>query len=211
MSLDTVNIKGRNYSFSDAKTGTMVTVQDGVTPFLTYLAKSFPKEFTKALGSVGWWLRKRIQDAAYEENPPHTNWPPLSDIQRLRTLDDVKRERLGKSLRTPATHAFGALVKAVGYKRDKTLMRVRVGWLSSSAASKAAKLQAGFSTQVTGKMKRFFAASGLGIPKGATIETKGRELIRPVFEDSREEIGRRIETKISEYLGRSESRFGKAA
>jgi hypothetical protein len=203
-------IRMRNYEFF-TKNGSMVTVKDGVTPFMAYLAKTFPKEFTKALGSVGWWLRKRIQEAAYSENPPHAHWPALSDIQQLRTLDDLKRERLGKKLRDPATHAFGALVKAVGYKRDKALMRVRVGFLSQDAAAKAARLQAGFSTKVTDKTRRFFAAAGLGIPKGETIETEGRALIQPVFEASKKEIGVRIETKISEYLGRSERRYSRAA
>ncbi len=185
----------------------MLEIRDGVTPFLAYCARTFPNEMNKALGHIGWWMRKRIQEAVYKEKPQGTHWPALSDIQRMRTLDDVKRERLGKSLRAPATHAFGQLVKAVGYKRDKALMRVRIGWLSRAAAAKAAKLQAGFSTPVTLKMKRFFAAAGLGIPEGGSIRTEGRELIRPMFEASQREVMQRIEDKIHSYLFRAERKF----
>jgi len=209
--MDTVRIGDRDYPFYSKASGSMLEIKDGVTPFLAYCARTFPNELNKALGHIGWWMRRKIQDAVYEEDPPGANWPAISDIQRMRTLDDVKRERLGKQLRAPATHAFGQLVKAIGYKRDKTLMRVRIGWLSKAAAAKAAKLQAGFSTPVTGKMKRFFAAAGLGIPEGGTIRTEGRELIRPMFETSRQEVMERIEMKIEGYLFRTERKFKLAA
>ncbi|MBC16555.1 MAG: hypothetical protein CL942_05830 [Desulfovibrio sp.] len=208
--IDTVTIGDRKYPFYSKATGSMIEIRDGITPYMSYLVQTFPDELNKALGHIGWWMRRRIQDAVYEEDPPGTNWPELSDIQRLRTLDDIKRERLGKRLRAPATHAFGQLVRAIGYKRDKHLMRVRVGWLSKAAASRAARLQAGFSTPVTPKMKRFFAAAGLPIPSGS-IKTEGRELIQPVFDATKGEVMQRIEDKVHGYLFKTEKKFKTAA
>ena len=191
----------RTYGFySHPGLSTSIKIDDTATPFLSYLARTFPEELNKALGALGWMLKNEIQDSIYGANPPGASWPPLSDIQTYRVLDDVKREKMGKKLRAPATNPFGALVRAVGYRRDKHAMKVQIGWLSASAASWALKLQKGFSTEVTPQMRRFFAASGLGIPKGGTIETPGRDLIGPIFEHMHPQFGPFLERKVGEYL-----------
>ncbi len=202
--MDRVTIHGRSYPFLSG--GTTIRITDTALPFLAFLARNFPAEVNKALGHVGWWLRGEMQEAVYRDAPPSGGmWPSLSMIQRLRTLDDLKG-----AFKSPATHAFGKLVKALGYRRDKRLMMVQVGWLSKASAFRAAILQKGFSTRVTPRMRRFFAAAGAGIPSGR-IESPGRDLINPVFTANRREIGRRIERKVGEYLNNTGRKFGRPA
>ncbi|WP_018125701.1 hypothetical protein [Desulfovibrio oxyclinae] len=193
----------RTYPFySSHRGGARVAIRDTTAPFMAFLVRTFPSEFNRALGSAGWWLQQEIKNTVYDEDPPGENWPELSEIQQQRVLDDAKGH-----FRQPATHAYGQLVKAVGYRRDKRLMRVRVGWLSPAAARRAWSLQRGFSTRVTDKMRRFFGAAGLPIPAEDTIESPPRDLITPVYEGSRDEVFERIEQKISYYLGKSSRAF----
>ncbi len=195
---DTVNIKGRSRPFFEAG----VEIKDESAPYLNHLAKTFPHELNRALRHIGWWMRKEMQDAVYRGGPASARWPRLSQIHASRTIDDAKGR-----FKAPATHPYGRLIRALGYRHDAAAMSVRIGWLSRAAAQQAEKLQQGERVQVTEKMRRFFWAAGVPLTT-STINVPARPLIEPMFFEKRREIHARIEKRVLRNLrSRPANRF----
>jgi len=200
MAVDSVRIKGRRYRFYG--NDTFVRIRDEAHPWLQHMAREFPSELNRALRHVGWWARKELRSAIFEGGVAGSSWPPLSDVQQMRRIDDLKGR-----LRNPRTHPFGSLVRAIGYKHEPAIMRVRVGWLSRSAAAQGAKLQKGFTTQITPKMRRFFWAADIPLSGSkAVFRTPARPLFDPFFMANRRKIYARIESRILYYLNKSKKR-----
>jgi len=215
-----VEIKGRKYPFfSDGTIGTMIRINDEAQPYLAYLARTFPKEFNRALRHVGWWLHKELKEACLQGGPPGHRWPALSLMQRGRWFENYKtetmreivsdatgdeRKALAKSLRRMRSLTpwpFGELVRAIGYKHEPEKQRVRIGWLSKAAARRGAELQKGFETAVTPKMRRFWWAADAPLAKETRIlRTPARPLFEPMFRAKEREIHERIENRIRMYL-----------
>lgn len=201
---------GRRYPFlNGGPQGQPVhlSIDDGGGRYLRRLADQFPREFAKAIKSAGWALRKDLQDDIYNGGPGEARWSPLSDPHAGRVFDDAKGIQ-----RAPRTHPMGQLVRAIGYRYDRSSQSVRVGWLSHSAAKRGAELQLGFRTRVTKKMRRFFWAIGVPIAKGATmIETPGRDLFDTVMRHRERAIQQYVERKVHEHVRKSAGRFAWAA
>lgn len=201
---------GRRYPFLDGGpqgSAVSMSVDDGGGRYLRRLASQFPREFAKALKSAGWSLRKDLQDDIYKGGPGEARWSPLSGPHAGRVFDDAKGIQ-----RVPRTHPMGQLVRAIGYRYDRSSQSVRVGWLSHSAAKRGAELQRGFRTRVTNKMRRFFWAIGVPIAKGTTmIETPGRDLFDTVMRHRERAIQQYVERKVHEHVRKSAGRFSWAA
>lgn len=201
---------GRRYPFlNGGPQGQPVhlSIDDGGGRYLRRLASQFSREFAKAIKSAGWALRKDLQDDIYKGGPGEARWSPLSDPHAGRVFDDAKGIQ-----RVPRTHPMGQLVRAIGYRYDRSSQSVRVGWLSHSAAKRGAELQLGFRTRVTKKMRRFFWAIGVPIAKGTTmIETPGRDLFDTVMRHRERAIQQYIERKVHEHVRKSAGRFSWAA
>ena len=164
---------------------------------MRHLADTFPGEFNRALRHIGWWLRKEMQDAVYRGGPASARWPRLSQIHAMRTIDDAKAEQGRGKRKPPATHPFGRLVHAIGYRHDRAGMSVRIGWLSRSAAQQAQKIQKGERIRVTDRMRRFFWAAGVPLSSHTReMVAPARNLIGPVYQEKRFEIQKRIEERI---------------
>jgi len=201
-----VNIRGRDYGFH-AGGGTLYRINDGITPAMAMLARTFPAELNRALASLGWILRKKMREAIRAGGPPGTSWPKSAGIGKLqRRGDRAWRTRASN----PNTGHFGHLYMAVAYLREKSAQRVRIGFLSKESARYAVWVQQGFRTGVTAKMRRLFSARGLKISGKSNIETPARPLVGPVFRAVEDQIGPYIEAKISLYL-REKRMLGRAA
>jgi len=200
---------GRRYPFLDGGPqggAVRVSIDDGGGRYLRHLAETFPREFTRALKSAGWALRKDLQGDIYKGGPGEARWSPLSGPHAGRVFDDTKGMP-----RIPRTHPMGQLVRAIGYKYDAGREQVRVGWLSHSAAKRGAELQRGFKTRVTKKMRRFFWAIGVPLAKGTTmVETPGRDLFDTVMRHRERAIQAYIENKVHDSVRKS-GRFAWAA
>lgn len=211
---DTLTVGGRTYPFIPfgGPTGTLVKINDTAAPLLAHLADNFPGEFSRAVRHVGWRLRQEMVAAAYRGDVANHGWPPLTDLQKQRLLDRAKAEDRGGQMRKGLTPwHFGHIARAVAYKWEPAAMRVRVGWLSHSAARLAVQVQAGFETPVTPKMKKFFWAAGAKPPAGASITSKPRPLVYPLFLASRAWIEQTITERIFEILARSQEAARRAA
>lgn len=194
--------KARSFEFFDGG-GTFVRINDTAEPYLSYLARRFPSEVNRALRHVGWWLRKELQDAVYQGGPDGHPWANLSSPHVRRVFDDLKGFP-----RSPRTNPFGLLVRAIGYKHEAGNMRVRVGWLSRSAATRGGELQRGFTKTVTPKMRRFYWAAGVPLKKETReIRVPARDLFTTMFFLKRREINERIERRVLELLRKSNQRF----
>jgi hypothetical protein len=199
---ETVYIRGRQYGFY-REGGTLFKVNDMATPFLAELARMFPAELNKALGSLGWVLRKEVRAAIMAGGPPGTSWPKSAGIGKLhRKGDQAWRTRSAN----PNSGLFGHLYMAVGYKRDKANMRVSIGFLSKESVRLAVWLQQGFETPITAKMRRLFSARNLKISGKGSIVTPARPLIAPVFRAVEDQIVPYIEAKIASYLAEKKPR-----
>lgn len=187
-------IRYRRNTFYADNSSTMIRIDDEAGPWLAYAARAHPKAVNSALASAGWKLRKELQDSIYRGKAGSTRWPRLSDVHRYGKIDDLKERR-----RQPRTWAYGRLVKAVAYHRDKQMMRVRVGWLSKSAARLGTILQSGEKTgeMITEKERGLFHAAGVHMKKGRKrIDVPPRPLMQPVWDDKKAEMLRFIEKRI---------------
>ena len=201
---------GRNRPFfAGSGGGTMLVVNDEAAPYLAWLARTFPNEFNKALRRLGGRLRKTIRAGMESEAPGGSAYPPLSEISRYRLLDDYRNRRNAKTggFRGPRSlrergKAYGKLIQAVGYRHEPELMRVQIGWLSASAASRARQLQAGFRTSLTSKMRRFFALAGIFLKADKpALDTPARPVIEAAWKAENAALTGQIESFISELLG----------
>lgn len=143
-------------------------IEDQATPYLQYLNRTFPREMTAALKSLGWYLREKIKKGIETSNPGGRRLPPLSLIQRIRLLDSIKTS---KKRKTPFKAAKGSgpgrpgrlysmtmakpmggasdvpygrkLGRAVRYNYDAAGRSVHIGWITPTASSYARALGQG--------------------------------------------------------------------
>lgn len=191
-----VNIKGRDYRFLSSG-GTLFQINDSVAPYMAMLAKNFPAEVTSALGSLGYHLRKTMR-AAMRAGGVGGSWPAHSGIKRLsrKIGDRAWRTRSAN----PHDGMFGHLYMAIGYRRDKSNMRVQIGFLSRQSSALAEKLQSGFETAITAKMRRLYSVRGLKLSKKRAVVTPARPLVRPVYQMTKHTYEPFIEARVLKYL-----------
>lgn len=215
----TVTMRGRTHKLFGDRSGLLsMEVSDSSEPFLNWLSRKFPKEFQRALSSVGWWMRGQMQEDIYQGGPPGASWPELSRLTRQRWLDlakDAVNATHGKDgkvfrVKDPTPWPYGRLVKAIGYARARSKDAVHVGWLSWNAARLAERLQEGESVKVSPKMRGLFAGAERPIPSG-TIEIPARPVMAPFLRAYRRQIRDHVERKIDGYLRRGARRFRRAA
>lgn len=145
-------------------------IEDQATPYLQYLNRTFPREMTAALKSLGWYLREKIKKGIENSNPGGRRLAPLSLIQRIRLLDSIKTI---KKRKTPLEYAKGRsggagrysrfysmtmakpmggatdqpygrkLARAVRYNYDAAGRSVHIGWITPTASSYARALGQG--------------------------------------------------------------------
>lgn len=148
----------------------LVRLEDDAGPWLRHFIANFPRETNRALGSVGFYLRRQAV-AAVKRGGVHGEWEERSVVQRaglLRGVGKVKKLKRGKrkgyysqrynapleargSLESMAEAsrfgaspwAFGKAQAAIRYKLDAANKRVTMGWISPSAARYGAAVQAG--------------------------------------------------------------------
>lgn len=189
----------RRYKFYDSATGTSLEISDEAGPFLAWAAKNVPTALNSALGSAGYFLRKDLVDAIYRGQAGSVTWKRLSDVHRYGKITDLKDRTP-----TPRTWAYGRLVRAVAYHRDKARMRVRVGWLSRSAARLGVILQSGRrdGAALSGRQRRLFWAAGSHLSRGKSrLNIPGRPLMEPVWQAKRPAILRFIEQRTWKKMG----------
>jgi hypothetical protein len=205
-----VKIKGRTYPFyaPSVSGGGFLQVNDTTAPYMAMLARTFPGEFARALKALGYMLFKRTRDAMRSGGVGGTRWQELSGVGKInQKIGDRARKTRSAN---PNTSYFGHLYKAVGYRMDADNLRVQIGFLSYQSQAYATKLQDGFDTSITSRMRRQFSAAGLKLSGKGSIHTPGRPLIAPVFQESLAEMKPFIEQRITGYLTRN-SNFKKAA
>lgn len=179
-----------------------VHVMDTATPFLLELAETMPKEFARALKSVGWWLSQDIKKGIEAEAPAGQKYVPLTPrILNKRQKAKVDRSsgklivvgRLSENRRKP----LGRLKQAVGYQFRQDQITTRIGWLSGSAARLGEAQEGGANQPFTPKMRRFFWANAVPVGKSTSrMYIPARPTIGPVFEQRQSQIPGYIEDKI---------------
>lgn len=216
------------YKTSDAK---WVDIEDDATPYLRYLASTFPSEMKTALKSLGWFLRGKIVEGLQSGAPGGRALAPLSPIQGVRLIDAIKKSkkrkrplkyakgRLGQY--TPAHVIAGAtskpfgrkMAKAVRYFYDDPSRSVHIGWVTPTAASYGRAGVGGMRGSkhkwwrgpqtVTARMRKLFAAAGIFLREGQTLKTPERPAIDFVLDRHQAEIPKYLESKVSQWLDRS--------
>lgn len=169
-------------------------VFDTVTPALSLLAKTHPREAKSSLRSGAYKLNKILKAEMREESPGGQRWPGRS----TRDGKILKKRRNGSLFagRSGNTSALGRLRAASRYKVRNGGRKVVIGFLSRSAERLAALHAAGGSTTVTPKMRRMFAAAGRPLRRSTrTIALPRRRAVEPVYTQRRESVRRYIECK----------------
>ncbi len=158
----------------------------------------FARAVASSLSSGSFWLRKRLISAVQSNR---LGWAPLQVYEPLgQTMRSILANVPGG--RFPL---FGALVKTIVYKVDKTKFTSEIGVLQgtfgkktvstrggkkkvpnvigSSAQEAATAFQVGMTRQVTPQMRRYFWSIGMGLGRNTTqLKAPERPLFAPVFE-----------------------------
>ncbi len=198
-------------------TGSSVKLIDTASPFVKMVARDFPKSIQRGLKSTGWWMQQEIKAGIRSGAPGGQRYEAFSKIKNLsNTYDTIKLNRLSKKtgkqkfvrsrhiinemVREKGRHSpLGRLVNAVGYQYYTDGQRVIVGWLSASAIDIGTKLEQGFTTSVTPKMRKMFIASGLKLGK-SVIKTPKRETYGPIYQAKQAAAGQYFESKLYQYI-----------
>lgn len=207
---------------------TILRVDDEATPWLRYLATTFPNELGRALGYLGSQLRQRIKETIYAGGPLGQEWQSLADMTAKNSMQALLRNewlpasgRWSKSKPRKASRKGGdmpyatKLQQAVRYSLDKQRLLLQVGWVSGSAGKFGRAVQGGlrgaknsFSfagrQPITEKMRRAFWAAGVPLSKSKRVlEQPERPLVRPVFFQVRPVLQEVLETRVLSYLNKS--------
>lgn len=155
-----------------------VTFADEATPFLKRIIAAHPKWQASALKSAGWRTSSEIKKGIKSEAPGGQAYEPLHlDNKKRRALEAIMGGNVKRTYRP-----MGRLRMAIGYQgKLAPTGTVPVGWLSRSAVYLGDKQQAGYSTEVTPKVRRMFAAAGIKIGRGKTkLTTPSRKTFKPM-------------------------------
>lgn len=173
-----------------------VKINDEATPFLKRAAGQLPREFDRALKSVGWWLRGEIKEGIKSGAPGGQPYKPYSSITTSKKFD----RRKGIWRRGPH-QPMGRLYSAVQYRFYKDSRRVIVGWITRSAERLGTIQETGKTMAITPRMRRYFWASGFPLSAGKThIYIPKRPTIGPEYIENAPKIPGYIENKIWNYL-----------
>ena len=172
-----------------------ISFEDGASPWLEWAAKEIPAFAASALKSTGWMMQKKIKEGIKSKAPGGVPYAPTMKAKRRKALDKAfGREPRG------SYPVLGKLRKAIGYQFDKKRLEVTVGWLSLSAVQLGKRLEEGFQTPVTHRMRLAFAAAGLGMPRKASFAAPARPTIGPMYDALQNKIYPYMEGQIWDYM-----------
>ncbi len=210
-----------------------ISIEDGATPYLKYLANTFPNEMRKALKSLGWWMQQKMKKETLAGAPGGVTLSPLSGIQRVRLLDAIKRRKKTKAGKfsgtaRPMKAAYLAatedmkpygkkLPNAIRYVYSDAEMAVTFGFVTPSAKSFGRMMAGGWRGKanvwgskgnqvVTEPMRKLFAAAGIFLKRGSVLRSPARPMVDPILARYRSDIPVYIEDKVSAWLRKSLAR-----
>lgn len=197
--------------------GAGVFIEDEASPVLGLLATNFPNAADRAVRHVAFEVHKAVK--SYFRRDGHGR--KLSEVQRLRTADKIRRSNVGRRLRRKnyagdINKDGKGLERAVNFEHFKGRLKAITGWASADANGLTGRrFQGGSQVIVTEKMKRFFAASASkarGVQKvrllklaamrvGKVIKNPGRPVFDPVYNRMRPVIPVIMEKRIERNIG----------
>jgi len=181
-----------------------IKIIDLATPFMKFLARSFPRYFDRALKSAGWWLQKEIKAGIRSGAPGGVPYATYSGL--------MSRRRSGRLYRGFPKVPMGRLSRAVGYQFLPNKREVVVGWLSKSAVRLGTKHEEGFQREVTPKMRKYFESYGFPIGASKThITLPRRRTYGPIYREKGPEVPKYIEGKIWQYIKEAKEKGGRSA
>lgn len=174
-----------------------ITYEDMATPYLKQLVANNPKWIASALKSAAWKSQKVIKSGIQSGAPGGQAYAPMMPDKMRRALD-IALGNTGKTRYSP----MGRLQRAVGYDSSRANQgSVTVGWLSHSAVYLGSKQQEGFSTEVTDKLRRAFAAAGIKLSADKNqLHTASRPTFPPVLPDVSAVAAQAMQDKLLSYI-----------
>ena len=155
---------------------------------LRTMERRFPKEFSRALNAVGFYMRKRLRDAIKAGGPDGKKWEPLSYIHATDWLEVSRRHRGLVGPLPKKRFAMQKLMPAMRYKKVHTRQGVIIGATRATSEAYLTAVQEGAelmhssgSQPITPKMRRMFFMAGIKL-RGDRIRRPKRPLIEPVAE-----------------------------
>jgi len=209
----------RNYTVHSSGAGTIIRIEDETTPYLSFLAKNFPREMGRGLRHIGFWLQGELKAHVQKGG----TYEKLSGIRAKSLIARYKAAHRGGEPPKPFSrkYPFGPRMKqAIGYNHSHEKLQVQVGWLSKSSARFGRMHGEHGSQAVTPRMRNMLFAiakqmkkegkSGyaklMGLASNSTIERPARPVMKPVFKAKQKEIQLRLEKRIRMYLDEAATR-----
>jgi len=184
----------------DKEKKTLFKFEDNITPYLKRILDKNPNYINKAIGSLGWFLRKKSLDVINTGSGSGITWHPLSDIQGKHqfSINSRLKNKRRNVYSDGVGKFYGRLGRAIVYRKNKQNFSLSMGFLSRSASRISVLLQAGKKTKVTPKMRRLFYVSGYSLTKNEIIQP-ARPLIQNIFDYHKKNFSKYIEYKIRQY------------
>lgn len=179
-----------------------IVLLDSATPWLQWAMKEYPRYLQSGLKSLGWYTQKQIKLGIRSKAPGGQAYAPNTPAPLRRKIQLAFRKKSKN-----AYPVLGKLYGAVGYQYNKANSSVTIGWLSVSAVKIAHRLETGFETTVTQKMRGALLHGKLPwMAKKSKIETVARPTIGPMYDVLEPKFAVYLEEKIWEYIKGNKNR-----
>jgi len=108
--------------------GSLIRIEDQAGPFMAAWARTFPKEFGRALRSLGYWLKAEHGRAMRSGGRTvGRHWGERSKVSQYRPFDRLRRSQFKSKWKSDATHEAGSLSAALGSSSPLTRRGSRIG------------------------------------------------------------------------------------
>lgn len=164
----------------------VISIRDGISPFLQEWLKNNPRFIRSATKSAGWYVQKGIKESVPEIS---LGWKPR--------IPFWVRKRLVPS--APKTW-LGRMKRAIGYQYLDG-GSVAIGWTSSTAAAYGRIFEQGATRAVNAGTRRRWGRAGVPL-KWSTMElhNPARPLYEPAMQIVSPGIVPHVEGKVKQYI-----------
>ena len=165
-----------------------VDIEDQISPFLQYMAKTTPDFMRKAAKSLGWYVQSQVKKGVRSGHPGGQQFAERMPWKARKLLNANARSGW-----------YGRMINAIGYEYKGGI--VSIGWTSATSARYGEIQETGTKRDITPAMRRFWGSKLIPL-KGttSTLNLPARPFFAPVFAQLEPTLVGYVEDKLKQYI-----------
>ena len=165
-----------------------IDIEDQVSPFLQYMAKTNPEFMKKAAKSLGWYVQAQTKKGVRSGHPGGQSFAERLPLKARKLLSSSAQKGW-----------YGRMINAIGYEYRGGV--VSIGWSSRTSARYGAMQEDGLVHDVTQGMRRFWGSRLVPL-KGTTtaLTLPARPIFAPMARSIEPALVPYVEKKLQQYI-----------